>query len=241
MNRYLAYAAAGLLIAPGQAFALIVIQSDTTTNTYIGESVEIIEGTNPSPPTTVDLVSPGGLNEVDLYDSSVLNIYDGTTVDEMAVRDASVVNVYGGAVTDVTHVVGNSTLNLYGGQMSAVRAGGSSQWMISGGEVPFADVADAATGKVYGGTIQDLFAGPGLDTQESRITVYGSGFNYDYGEIPVLTGILTGILADGSALNAGLGIDDNAQIVLAPVPEPASVVLLVMPAVILLIFRRWRR
>lgn len=241
MRRYLLCAAAvAMLLCAGQASTALVIDYDVTID-YAVDYVTIMEGNNPDPPTTVNFVEPADVNEVEVLDSSVLNIYSGAVVsDELEAPDSSTINIYGGHVSEAD-LGGQSTLNVYSGGVGRLEAFGSSEVIISGGDTESLSVCEAATADIFGGnTIFDLSAGPGLDDQDSIITIYGSGFNYPPGPIPDASGILTGTLADGSPLDAPFRIDSNASIVLV-VPEPSCLGLLITAAVGLLAYVWHRR
>jgi hypothetical protein len=75
---------------------------------------------------------------------------------------------------------------------------------------------------ILGGTIGDVFN----INDQSCIIIHGSNFNYGYGEIIHSTGVLTGTLANGEPINNRFYVYDDAKIILAPVPEPASLLLL---------------
>ncbi len=81
-------------------------------------------------------------------------------------------------------------------------------------------------GMIYG----DLHAMDG-----ASIVVHGTKFNYDYGIIPDNTGHLTGILSDGTPIDVGFSCSPNlnCDIILAPIPEPATMAMLGLGSVML--------
>jgi len=85
------------------------------------------------------------------------------------------------------------------------------------------------------------------------MTFIGSGFNFAYGDYVddslLDNPILTGFLADGTAINNTVYIDESATITLAAVPEPSTLSLLTLGTLMLLrprqevfgsaVYRRW--
>ena len=103
---------------------------------------------------------------------------------------------------------------------------GYSRLELSGGSLDgYLYLYNAAQAFISGGIITDrIQSGQKDDTviDTSVITIYGTGFNYPYGPILDVTGILTGTLLNGDPINNEFRIYDNASIILA-IPEPASV------------------
>jgi hypothetical protein len=97
------------------------------------------------------------------------------------------------------------------------------------------DLAGDMTGEVFiqGG----VFEGPMRATDDSRIFVYGSSFNYPLGEIPDLSGTVTGILATGDLLDVPFERDLDATITL---PEPGALLMLASGIGTLMVLRRTR-
>lgn len=165
--------------------------------------------------TTVNLRDGGKAGSTSVCDSSLLNIYGGSTFNLNA-YDSSTVNVYdGGRIFEGFWAWDNSVCNVYGG------------W--------FADEL-AATGNsvfnIYGSAFSDeLFA-----RESGVINIYGKDFMIDgnpvsYGPIPATMdeGILTGTLHMGDSFRGYLrGIPDTATVNLIEtqiVPLPGAVLL----------------
>jgi len=67
----------------------------------------------------------------------------------------------------------------------------------------------------------DVFAN---DT--TTINIFGPSFNFPFGPISPLSGVLTGTLSDGNAVSGNFGRDSGAQIILIErVPEPGTLML----------------
>ena len=79
---------------------------------------------------------------------------------------------------------------------------------------------------VSGGSVGDLYV-----WDSGVMTIYGDNFNYGIGPITTNSGVLTGTLANGIAINSNFYINDTASIILAP--EPATLLLLGLGAVML--------
>lgn len=59
----------------------------------------------------------------------------------------------------------------------------------------------------------------------TAINIFGPSFNFPFGPIAPLSGVLTGTLSDGNAVNGDFGRDSGAQIILIEVPEPGTLML----------------
>ncbi|MEE8451214.1 MAG: PEP-CTERM sorting domain-containing protein [Thermoguttaceae bacterium] len=249
-----------VLAGVGKARA-VVIDYDTTIDYTINGPVEITEGSNPNPPTTVEIVEPADLQDgISVYDSSIVNIrggtihsdedmglstaddstvniYDGILTSEvdMEIGGSSTLNIYGGTVEDEVQAADFATVNIYGGYVDDLDGADSSLLNIFGGEVHTPNVSGLSVLNVFGGNIDSLLA---LDS--GRVYLYGIDFNYPYGAIPDASGILTGTLKNGDPINAPFEILFDASIVLA-VPEPSTLALLSIGAVGLLGYTLRRR
>jgi hypothetical protein len=246
------------LFGAGLAMAdYIVIDRDTIIDYTIEpdgdehpiRTIGIFDGTNPDPPTIVDVVEPADIRrDVDVGDSSVLNVYGGritATENGIEAFDESVVNFFGGEVIGVHEAFGaygNSTINVYEGLFRghSVEAEAAGTINIFGGafetQIYTSEVAQV---HIHGGSISRLEI-----AETSWITVYGTGFNYPYGPISDDAGVLTGVLSDGQPINAEFRIDrtfsEDVSVVLA-VPESSTLVLMTTSAVGLSVIARRRR
>jgi hypothetical protein len=65
---------------------------------------------------------------------------------------------------------------------------------------------------------------------DAVVTIYGTGFNHDYGVLPVGWQTVTGTLANGDSLNIDTYTysPSSGSIILAPVPEPGSLAFLAL-------------
>jgi hypothetical protein len=215
-----------------------IIDYDTTIDYTIIPDVSIVEGTNPNPPTIVDIVEPAVLDgdRITVKDSSILNVYGGNLDlgdDGVEAIDSSTVNFFGGEIFDEVGAYGHSTINVYDGLFRGHHFS-AEEWgtlNIFGGTIEAEIHATEKEGQVHihGGNILRLEVG-----EWCQITVYGTGFNYPYGPIPDNAGVLTGVLASGQPINAEFNIDktysEDVSIVLA-VPEPSTLVMLATSAV----------
>jgi len=96
--RRLIFAVTVLAFSAAQLKAEVVIDYDTTIDYRIDDDVRIIEGTNPHPPTTVEIVEPGGIGYfLTIYDSSIVNM-SGGGIFYMWAHDSSVVDISGGTL-----------------------------------------------------------------------------------------------------------------------------------------------
>ena len=257
--------ALGVLFGVTQLKAEIVIDYDTTIDYSINELVRIIEGVDP--PTTVEIVEPAYIDGyVDIYQSSIVNISGGTIDDPTGVEsrymrayDSSIVNVSGGrlfglkayhnSLVNVTDgyfdsgdisVRDSATINFFGGLTEALGTNDFSTLNVFGGVVEKISSEDSSTVNVFGGTIREFDLGEGAPAS-TLVTIRGSGFNYDYGPIPDAAGTLTGTLANGDSIDATFVISSGSSIVLAPIPEPSTIILLMTGAFGLLGYRIRRR
>ncbi len=166
--------------------------------------------------STID-ISGGSLWEFTAYDNCQVTVTGGDT-SSLYLEDNSSLNMSGGWHRVVAHQ--NNTVSVTGGYLyQSNYAGGASTMDITGGYI-----------------IDDIAA-----DGEAVITIYGTDFNYDYGEVPVgnpikwsqFSGNITGYIGGTNYVSFNYYVFDNASIVLAPIPEPTTLFLLGLGAVIL--------
>jgi hypothetical protein len=202
--------AALALAAGGQAGAVVVIDFDTTIDYEINEEVEIIEGTNPTPPTVVGVAAGGGFADaVRVYDSSILNMpsgyasmiyaYDTSTV-TLASGWTSVLETYGAAEANVEagcndiFAYGTSTVNLLDGAMGEIwSAEENSTLNFYAGDVEYLHVNDSGKLNVFGGKASFTARDSGT---VNVIGGDGHGVDaYDASKVSISGGVIQGIVA----------------------------------------------
>ncbi len=181
----------------------------------------------------------GYVHYMDLDDFSRLEMFDGE-VDEMKVYDSSVAHIWGGKVLGNFIVSDSSTdddRKLFG-ELDAPKSGSTTSIaMIYGGQFDGnLRAAGFSEVHIFGGQFhRDIMGREFRAFDSSVITIRGSEFNYDYGEIPDSSGTLTGILTNGDLIDVQFDVYEDASIVLV-VPEPATLALLCMGALALLLY-----
>ncbi len=170
---------------------------------------------------------------------SPLNMYGGTITScfGISVINSSSVNMYGGTITTPTGASGgygisafSGPVNIYGGTIIsnggfAISANNSAQTNIFGGIISsnggwaIQSYGMGSMVNVYGGQINGTI----LPQSSGVVDIFGSGFNYGYGQIGATSGTLTGTLADGTPIDVAFD-NDGGQIILSanPTPIPAS-------------------
>jgi hypothetical protein len=239
VSRILSLIISTLLICTSSIKADIVFDDGGTHNVnYTIDDIVYVKNHS-----TVNLLSGGVTQDlVYVYPNSYLNIVGGTLKQRLTsygayvtISDGVIENYlesfnYAGTVKSHITVTGGRIAGAFPGQ-GALLAFNSSLVAISGGQIDYLRVYDDSTAAITGGLLNDDIAA----THNGVITIYGSGFNFPYGELPISSGILTGVLANGDPINNNFGIlrygpgYDGASIVL--VPEPATVLLLGLGAV----------
>jgi hypothetical protein len=196
--------------------------------------------------TTVNLL-PGGLlmGELDAYDGSQINVSGGSITYGCGLYayNSSRITISSGSVGNFS-AYDNSQLTMSGGAVTYydLWGYGNSGIVISGGSIAGRLIANNNSQiTISGGTIgTGIYAG-WQAFSKSTITFVGhdfaiNGTNAGYGEYTLRDmsiGTLSGTLANGGFLNNKFYITEDSRIILAPVPEPATLLLLGLGAVIL--------
>ena len=164
---------------------------------------------------------------VQVYDSesgdiTTLTVSDGANIvspGSLSAFDNSHVTVQGGVIGYAVAAYDQSTIDVAGGNMGWIAASSEGKVTVTGGTMGWLEVYESGV-----------------------IEIYGTDFNYGYGELTELNGLLTGILETGEVLNSGFIRGDTESNILPGsivlIPEPATVLLFGIGAVLL---RRRRR
>lgn len=223
-------------VTPAPAAVIFNNGGVNTLNSNVGMNV-VVRDSSGGDPTTLNVVAGASLGaggDLDVEDSSIVVMTDGTVNDVLDTRDSAMATVTGGVIGR-GQATDSSTILIDGGQVNFDLStfGGGHVALMSGTVGGSLSVGGSgATGSWSGGTV----AGSIFGIFEGVLTVFGSGFEIDglpvgFGPITVDTGTLTGTLADGTAINNTFFTVPNSepipgQIILAPVPEPASLTML---------------
>ncbi|MHC4112795.1 MAG: hypothetical protein ACYSUY_17110 [Planctomycetota bacterium] len=126
------------------------------------------------------------------WNNSRIDMYGGTTSvtygNGCSLKNQAIARIFDGIVKQSFGAYDQSQAFIYGGELqSNILALDESEISISGG--------------IING---DLIA------REGTIIISGTGFNYDYGEISDLSGMLTGTLDNGDSINSWFYRQDNA-------------------------------
>jgi hypothetical protein len=150
------------------------------------------------------------------YDSSIANI-SGGSINAMNFGDFTTLNLSGNATVNELEIVMSGTLNVYGGSIGTI------------------NVHCDKPASLYGGAVSDyLRAG-------SPVNIYGYGFFYDPDGGDNGGGHLTGFWGDETPFSFDLWashdtgtvpVDTWSKITLYEIPEPCTLVLLALGAVI---------
>ncbi len=256
MRRRMEILAAAVVLFAGASPVMAVIEfKDGLTHdiNYQIDDYVLVDDRSPGMGTTINILEGGSITTnhgLAGYEDSIINIVGGA-IYGLHVFDSTRVTVSGGAM-DSLQIFDTSRVTVSGGSISAnLSANGSSQVAVSGGSIGGGlYVFDSTRVTVSGGQIgRDIFAG--WDTGDNnQLTFFGwrfavNGVPFGYGELTSIYGgtpydeparRLTGILASGEPLDNDFYIGGNASIVL--VPEPATLLLLGIGAVVLLGRRR---
>jgi len=218
-----------------------------TIGTYYHSGLDLDPDNDIIPGTHVNLIEGGEfLGGIYLYHHATIDI-DGGTVNYggFHAEGDNIITITDGLVKGYSSATSNSTVNILGGDTNNLTLHGNANLSMSGGSVGGLDCRGNSTGTVSGGSIEDY-----LRVGDSGI-IYLHGTNFEingqplsYGDhlsdfVPMThwgethyekTGVVTGTLANGTALNNTFsilyldGIEVPADIIV--VPEPATLLML---------------
>ena len=169
--------------------------------------------------------------------------------------DGAFNNIGGGGASSVLHITGGSLVagpGSGGNSLSSgglvtisdatlhgeITANGFADFRINSGII-LGNITTQSSGvvEIIGGSLSgDLLA---LDS--SMIVLIGPYFNFPFGDITANSGTLTGILADGTALDVNFGRSSTGTITLVPAPEPSALTSLGFGIAMLALLYRRRR
>jgi hypothetical protein len=210
---------------------------NVVTNGEVFEETEIFDDSRLN-------VTTGSVLSIHAYDTSVvtytsaystnISTYDTSTVihsvDHLPHGEVNSLHASGMSMVHLLDSRGHfwaawesSTVNISGGHAEFLYANDASLINIQSGE--FDPVARGASRfNIFGGTIGSLSVGDS-QSDTSMIVVFGSGFNYPFGEIVDPAGTLTGTLASGDPIAAVFQINGGSSIVLVPEPSALTILL----------------
>jgi len=238
---------------------------------YILDAQVYVDWSSPSVGTQLELVEGGGIapgegyGSISAFNDSQVTVSGGQIGWTLAALDRSKTNLTGGYLGceffsssintaymsggSVYAVVayGNGSFDVSGGTVRwGLETQGSTQAVITGGNIARINCLDSSQMYISGGTILGYIYAGYHSSASSLITFYGSDFAIN-GQPVALgeyassycshSGQVTGTLTDGSLLNTSFGLKGNADILF--IPEPATVLLLGLGGFVLR--RRYRR
>ena len=130
-------------------------------NFAVGGSETVVVRDGPgNAPTTVNLVTGGSIDEgFDAFDTSIINMSDGSVGTSLDVNDDSTGTISGGSIGDGVRARNNATLNLLGGNYGSEDSffDDNSSLFMSGGIGEGFIFNDNATGFITGGSLEAVF------------------------------------------------------------------------------------
>jgi hypothetical protein len=175
-------------------------------------------------------VVSGGVHSHFRADDVSIAVLTGSRIDHVTAFKGSRIDIRAGTFGFATAAgadpfapspLGPSTINVFGGSVGTVRTQNGGVAHIYGGDVGGINPFDGVT-NVYGGTLRSAILNPG-----TTINAYGRDFDLER------TGSVfgspqyrwTGVLRDGTPLDAELLLPVGAALNLIVIPEPASTLL----------------
>ena len=198
-------------------------------------------------PTTVSLVDGGfvqGYGNMQVWDSSRFVMTGGEIGYYLGLFDNSTAKVSGGFIGTFLGqgeiwTGGNSQLEFSGGQVYDILTMDDSEVEISGGQIHYLIAYHNSAVTISGGLFGSHITSDSIYSTTSVITFVGNDFLMNgspvaygtYTRLDLASGRLTGVLASGDLLNCSFSINDQSSVIF--VPEPATVLLLGLGAVML--------
>ncbi len=181
----------------------------------------------------------GGTVGFDLrgYTNSIITISGGTISNNLQASVEAHINMYGGQVNDGAELFNNSTLNMTGGFIPEINPSGNAIVTMSGGTTAHFQTNYSAIIYLDGTdfVVTDLNNNSTILSIGDRLSDYATFV--ENGSADFLQGSISGILADGSALNASFQIfnmgdrEGVADIIITP--EPTTLLLLSLGGIII--------
>jgi len=227
-------------LAPQPATALLLNDGGThiiSDATYTGDTIYVRNANcgssldprascaSPGVPTDLSVTSGATVGQLEARDSSTIDMSGGTINTFVDSYGTSQVTISGGLVTYSASANDTSTFEISGGNLPyGIWVYGEANFTLTGGLLNSLDTYGSSKATLRGGSIYVLL----WSHENSTIEVVGSGFQVDgtpVGEGPLLatSGVLSGTLENGNAINNSFYVYDSSSIVL--VPEPDTVVL----------------
>ncbi|MEO0530598.1 MAG: hypothetical protein AAF266_08480 [Planctomycetota bacterium] len=262
--RNLALTAAFAAVSAAPAPAVLVFDNGLATNVVDSTVNDFIEVANsPGPgggsPTTVTFNTGANVTGTDFFDDTVyvldgsnLIFNDGQFANDVSGYDQSSITIFGGQFNDDLYVQNSARLTVSGGTIADdVEAVDNSEVFLRGGSFGEDIEVDSAKLTISGGQLATGGNGRLRVDGGGEIVIEGQSFlldgsPIDFGPIGSITGLLSGVLLDGSVFtdipfdrNPGGGFS-TGRISLVAIPE-ASVVLPAMAITVTLTARNRRR
>jgi hypothetical protein len=213
--------AAILVLMTAQGFSLIDIKDGAihNINYAINDNVRV-DWLEPTKATTVNLLSGGIINgTLEANNKAILNIAGGQVTKivngvatQATISSGTVGSWYG------CNVIATNSITMTGGRINYLNDGIGSI-IISGGSIGTLD-CDGDGGRVNAGLVKLIGTNFAIN-----------GTSLGYGQYSNISGTLTGILANGNALNTAISIDGPASITL--VPEPTTLCLFALAGLLI--------
>lgn len=171
----------------------------------------------------------GGTTEACAYNQSTFNV-GGGTIYTLNSYDYSNINLFGGFVYGL-YAYGTGTVNVFdNANLDILRARGYSIADVTGGTLDLISASQFGTVNLLGGLVSDYLAAG----DSGIINIFGynlskspTGGHYGFG-------FVSGEWADRTAFNINLsGADTYSRVILYQIPEPATVLLIVIGSIVL--------